>query len=304
MIKKTGSRYEITWENRPIPGEAWKLTLDIADRVNIYTLPPPVAKTPHGLTDAQYAKLWVTAVKVKTIRNHAYISNIAASIANEYVMLPDIVRLSQKYDFPPVALLHMILVHMPERYTPKSLATSFSYPYRRAPGFSERDALQFDAAVAADHITTINPLEVAATAQAHEDEFVAYIKGLGIPLRTQAELVAEQTRKYGRAVVTPDILFDAHVTINGSRVHWIDYKSYIGTTAPFLCKSTAEQAKKYNKEWGPGAIAYRGSFITTLSYQHAILLDVSTKIAVDEASSGDRPQQDTRVARARTRQTR
>jgi len=79
--------------------------------------------------------------------------------------------------------------------------------------------------------------------------------------------------EYGRAVATPDILFEDEVYINDHRVHWIDYKDYAGTRIDFLYKSNVNQAERYGRRWGPGALCYRWGYLESLSIPMALPLD-------------------------------
>lgn len=83
----------------------------------------------------------------------------------------------------------------------------------------------------------------------------------------------EQVEKFGRAVITPDLLFLDEVYINGVRVHWIDYKDYIGTKIHFLFSSNSGQSGKYTEKWGTGALCYHRGYVEGLVIPGASLLD-------------------------------
>jgi hypothetical protein len=107
----------------------------------------------------------------------------------------------------------------------------------------------------------------------NEDIFVSYFAN--VKHKTEDDLRKEQMDRDGVVSSTPDILFLEEVIINGSKVIWLDYKDYIGTTLSPTWESCQKQAKKYNELWGPGAICYRHSFLEGMEIEGTLLLDVA-----------------------------
>lgn len=164
-----------------------------------------------------------------------------------------ILEVSEEADYPPYHLLKMIIAFR---------------------GESPKDAEQFLLASLHD----INSIECEAasaeTANAAENHFINYLRGLGIAMRDQAQLVEEQ-RDFD-VKLTPDALFDEPIYINDHLVHWIDFKNYVGANVAFTRKSNSRQAAKYTAAFGSGAIAYGKSVVAGYTIPDVYLLDVSS----------------------------
>jgi hypothetical protein len=224
-----------------------------------------------NVTIGQATSIWSIILKEKIIKNFWRVESRMNSITAEYRAGKDILALSTKYDFPPLALLRKIFSKLD--YSGSAISNIFAEkePPRALTG---RDLREFDTARANDAESASNQREVGKMAAENELAFVNYFKTIGVGLTTQDQLAAEQSAAHGRVVITPDILFNDTVYINGQRVHWIDYKDYIGTDVKFLYKSNAKQAARYVEKWGPGAMCYHHSFVQGLTFPDAIPLDV------------------------------
>ena len=102
-----------------------------------------------------------------------------------------------------------------------------------------------------------------------------YFDSLNIRFRRQEELLDEQKKSEGRAIITPDLLLLDDVRINGIPCAWIDAKHFFGADLRFPRKKTQKQVDRYVNEYGQGAIVYRHGFCETLKLRGAILLDSS-----------------------------
>lgn len=211
------------------------------------------------------------ALKDKIIKNYARVNGSMDEIARAYRGGAGVLDLSQKYDFPPLGLLRGVFLKM--GYDAGRLRALFADKMRPDDVLGRRDAQQFRLAERNDAESTFNQQEVARVALENENRFVDYFRNLRVGLRTQDDLVAEQTREYGKPILTPDVLFTEDVYINGRPVKWIDYKDYVGTDVKFILSSNLAQAAKYHAKWGPGAICYRYGFVDGLHLPGAILLD-------------------------------
>lgn len=197
-------------------------------------------------------------LKDKIIKNYARMNNMIADIASEYDTT-DIVKLSAKYDFPPLNLLRGIFIY--KNYNVGDVYKIFANKEDPKIILRGRDLRQFKRAEANDAESTFNQQKVAKIAEENEIRVVNFFKKLGISMLTQDDLVKEQTEKFGRPIITPDVLFIDQVYINGDRIHWIDYKDYLGTNVKFLLISNINQAAKYTNKWGPGALCFRYSYV-------------------------------------------
>lgn len=210
-------------------------------------------------------------LKSKIIKNYHRMNSVIRKVSREYDGGLSIMSLSATYDFPPLNLLRGIFLH--KGYDSGKVHAIFTSK-RDLSYLKGRDLAQFVIAEANDAESTFNQQIVTEIAAENEIRFVKFFADLGIGHRTQDDLVTEQTAQFGRAVITPDLLFTDTVFINGARVHWIDYKDYIGTNVGFLLKSNTEQAAKYTVKWGPGAMCYHKSFVDDVKIG-ALMLDTS-----------------------------
>lgn len=227
--------------------------------------------TPMSIEQAEAVRNVV--IKEKIIKNFPRINSQIPHISKKYTSGQCILALSSRYDFPPLSLLRGIFLHM--GYDPSQVYSVFANKSDPKKILSGRDLAQYQLAEKRDIESIFNQQAAAEIAATNEKIFVDYFKVLDIDFYTQDMLSHTQNLKYGRAILTPDILFKDHVYINGVRVWWIDYKDYVGTNIKFLLASNMKQAAKYTNEWGPGAICYHYSFVSNVLIPGAMMLDVS-----------------------------
>ncbi len=279
--------HRMYWVNNPVSPAAYNEIATWVRKSKCYSVMSSSRRTAFKATVAaagrhtdisfdQALSIRNVVLKDKIIRSHPRMNSQIAEIAKKYQDGASILDLSSKYDFPPVNLLRGIFLHLGMS---KHLVYDIFANKINSTELVGRNMEQFRLAEENDAESIINQNRIATLAQNNENLFIAYFQALGIGIKTQNQLVEEQTAEFGRAVITPDILFTDVVYINGERVHWIDYKDYIGSNISFLYRSNAEQAARYAKHWGPGALCYRRSFVSSLKIPGAILLDASaTKI--------------------------
>lgn len=214
-------------------------------------------------------------LKDKIIKGYGRMNSQIGRIAAEYNDGADICALSVKWDFPPMNLLRGIFLHngkpASDMYNLFSEADKFGRFDTSM--LSGRDLAQFKRAVKRDAYATFNQERVTRLAAENEAKFVDYFRGLGIALRTQEDLVEHQTAIHGRAVITPDILFEDMVYINGVLVKWIEFKSYCQTDVDFIYESNLRQLSKYAAKWGIGAMCYQLGLVESIGLVGAIPLD-------------------------------
>jgi hypothetical protein len=227
-----------------------------------------------ALTMQQILSIRNIVIKYKIVSNYQRMNNIISEIATKYKGGMHILDISKIYDFPPLNLLRGILIFL--NYDEPTIYNIFSGKCAAETLLSGRDLDQFKIAEKNDATNIINQQIIVKIAYANEDRLVNYFKTLGIRIKTQNDLIDEQHKKFGRAIITPDILFIDEVYINGRRVHWLEYKDYAGTTVGFLYRSNIAQTTKYVKKWGPGAICYRHSYVDNMNIPNVMMLDAQT----------------------------
>jgi len=279
IVKKTAAGFELTWESAPIPAATYRrlrnyfLTTGYApagaaERAKIVAL-----AAENELSPAQVTSIRNITIKDKIIKNHGRMNAMIAALAAEYER-GGILRVAAKYDFPPLNLYRGIMLH--KNMNASDLYKIYTYKVKPESILHGRDLEQYILAERNDANSTFNQDLAAERAAAAELAFVELLKGRGIPVRTQDELAREQIAAVGRAVNTPDVLFECDVKINGTPVKWIDYKDYVGTNTSFLLKSNKAQAARYVAEWGPGAMCYGPGFVSDVVIPSTMLIDCTT----------------------------
>lgn len=213
------------------------------------------------ISEEQAVSIHHLLVKEKIMTSIRRINGNINKISQEYRTI-DILKLSYKYDHPPLNLLRSIFIN--NGYDEGDIYDAFAGREAPSARFRGRDLHQFILAAANDADTVINQQAAARRADVNEQVFVNYFRDMGCNIKTQNDLTSEQMAKHGRAVITPDILFVEPIIINGAQVNWIDFKDYVGTPISFMLRSNVKQYKKYNDHYGAGLVCYRLGFVESV----------------------------------------
>jgi len=285
IIEKNNQKiYEITWISKPIPLRVYTKINHLVTRSNDYSPVDSKKKSmvltilekinsvyKTNITVKQYISIRSVVIKQKIIKNYHILNHKISKITKEYNDKIDIMDLSVKYDFPPVNLLKNIFLQ--NGLDAIKIRQIFKNKYDPKLFLSERDLIQYNCAEKNDANSVSNQIITAKFAMNNELLVVNFFKKIGIICMTQDELASEQIKEYGKVIITPDILFIDPVYINNVRVHWIDYKNYVGTDIKFIFASNFEQATRYNKKYGPGALCYHNSFVDNIMIPNTMMLD-------------------------------
>lgn len=229
-----------------------------------------------GMDILQAQSLRRHSVRQYNISNTYRIENAIAKIARDYIAGRSILDISAQMKLSP----YIIFRHVMDYLESDAAATSGAIPdterrfgmrnkinmlslgkARAEDILNARDAEQYALVREFDFESIAVQLKMAADANRREANFISFLRDdLGIALKTQADLLEEAVKK-GIRPITPDALFLSPVQINGRAAHWIDFKSYCGSSIPFLSRSTALQCAKYQDAFGPGFIVYEHGFV-------------------------------------------
>ncbi|DAZ96692.1 TPA: hypothetical protein N0F65_009159 [Lagenidium giganteum] len=192
-------------------------------------------------------------------------------ISNEFYSGKSLIELSNTHNYPPVSLMRIIL--RARGYSSMHIKRALAQPQEH---LSKRDQHELKKAIEYDSVHRSDPFIGTASynATSLEDTIVSYFKSKGIRVKTEKELGSEQIEKYGRRVISPDILLLDPVIINGTPVRWIDAKNYYG--AHIVSKRLiSKQLESYVSEWGPGAIVFGMGYSDMFSVPGVICLDTT-----------------------------
>jgi len=205
----------------------------------------------------------------KSVYSHGRLMSRANELKRRYDSGDSVLSLSTRFDAPPVNVFRAILTG--RGWSKNKIKETLKAPSK----MNERDREQFQLAESADRVSSVNQSETQNAAEVFEDILCDYFTSLNVRFRRQEDLLAEQKKSEGRAIITPDLLLLDDVRINGIPCAWIDAKHFFGADLRFPKKKTQKQVDRYVNEYGQGAIVYRHGFCETLRLKGAILLDSS-----------------------------
>lgn len=223
----------------------------------------------EGMNLDQALSLRSALLQQKTVYSHHRLRSKSNELARHYRSGTSIVELSKRYDFPPVNVFRAVLESM--GWSKKRIKDSLRNPS----SMKQRERDEFEAAEAADRVSSVDQSETQVKADLFEDILADWFEAQGIRLRRQPEMVKEQSERLGRPVRTPDLLFLDHVYINEQPVAWIDAKHFYGADVEFQRKKMKKQMNRYIEEWGSGAIMFRHGFSENLFLPGVLMLDAS-----------------------------
>ncbi len=205
----------------------------------------------------------------KSVYSHGRLMSRANELKRRYDSGESVLSLSTRFDAPPVNVFRAILTG--RGWSKNKIKETLKAPSK----MNQRDRDQFQLAESADRVSSVNQSETQNAAEVFEDILCDYFSSLNIRFRRQEDLLDEQKKSEGRAIITPDLLLLDDVRINGIPCAWIDAKHFFGADLRFPRKKTQKQVDRYVNEYGQGAIVYRHGFCDTLKLKGAILLDSS-----------------------------
>ena len=205
----------------------------------------------------------------KSVYSHGRLMSRANELKRRYDSGESVLSLSTRFDAPPVNVFRAILTG--RGWSKNKIKETLKVPSK----MNERDREQFQLAESADRVSSVNQSETQNAAEVFEDILCDYFTSLNVTFRRLEDLLAEQKKSEGRAIITPDLLLLDDVRINGIPCAWIDAKHFFGADLRFPKKKTQKQVDRYVNEYGQGAIVYRHGFCETLRLKGAILLDSS-----------------------------
>ena len=206
----------------------------------------------------------------KSVYSHSKLMRRSNEISRRYDSGESVMALSKRFDAPPVNTFRAILTG--RGWTKTRIKDTLN---KNPSKLNARDREQFELAESGDRVSSVNQTETQNAAEVFEEILCKHFTSLGIRFRRQEELLNEQKKSEGRAIITPDLLLLDDVRINGVPCAWIDAKHFFGADLRFPKKKTQKQVDRYVAEYGQGAIVYRHGFCDGLRLRGAVKLDSS-----------------------------
>jgi len=206
----------------------------------------------------------------KSVYSHSKLMRRSNELSRRYDSGESVIALSKRFDAPPVNTFRAILTG--RGWTKTRIKDTLN---KNPSKLNKRDKEQFELAESVDRVSSVNQTETQTAAEVFEEILCSYFESVGVRFRRQEELLREQTKSEGRAIITPDLLLLDDVRINGIPCAWIDAKHFFGADLKFPKKKTQKQVDRYVAEYGQGALVYRHGFCDGLRLRGAIKLDSS-----------------------------
>ena len=206
----------------------------------------------------------------KSVYSHSKLMRRSNEFSRRYDSGESVISLSKRFDAPPVNTFRAVLTG--RGWTKTRIKDTLN---KNPSKLNKRDREQFELAESVDRVSSVNQTETQNAAEVFEEILCDHFSSLGIRFRKQDDLLNEQKRSEGRAIITPDLLLLDDVRINGIPCAWIDAKHFFGADLKFPRKKTQKQVDRYVAEYGQGAIVYRHGFCDGLRLRGAVKLDSS-----------------------------
>ena len=206
----------------------------------------------------------------KSVYSHSKLMRRSNDLSRRYDSGESVISLSKRFDAPPVNTFRAILTG--RGWTKTRIKDTLN---KNPSKLNKRDREQFELAESVDRVSSVNQTETQTAAEVFEEILCSYFESVGVRFRRQEDLLREQTKQEGRAIITPDLLLLDDVRINGGPCAWIDAKHFFGADLKFPKKKTQKQVDRYVAEYGQGALVYRHGFCEGLRLRGAIKLDSS-----------------------------
>lgn len=173
----------------------------------------------------------------------------------------------------------------------KSVEGPFNYAFTNIIKLKEYASLPQPCQLYIQQLHTINQntqKDIQDRANAFEVTLANYLTSKGLVFRTEHDI-----RRDKDYTVTPDILFDTPITIqldgHTHTIHWLDAKNYTLTNTPHLITGVKQQAAKYNRIFGRGAMVFHYGFDKSIKIPSTLILDGSSLDDDDVANPCDTP---------------
>jgi len=218
------------------------------------------------LSAVALASIRQTLLLDKAVARHSVVQQRASDVVRRYEAGEGVLAIAGSLDAPPVACMRVVLRArgLSKERVKKALRAG------SAQVGDARDQRERDLACANDVCTGADQAAQLADACAFERNLEALLRARGVAFRTQGDLVSAQHANHGArddddvdngggaalSKLTPDILVDGALRVNGREVRWMDAKNSFGGTSRTLARKTLAQARKYVDEFGPGAVVY------------------------------------------------
>mmetsp|Transcript_13804 Transcript_13804/g.21328 ORF Transcript_13804/g.21328 Transcript_13804/m.21328 type:complete len:465 (-) Transcript_13804:117-1511(-) len=277
--------FHLSWNASPVSGldemymaekvveKGYWGVLDEQRKANIASY---IKSSSSSMTLLQAVSLRQILLQQKAMFRHQVMQRQSNRLYKEYKDGKSVIELSESVDCPPLNVFRMILAKM--KVSKAKIKESFKDPKKL---LKKREQNELKHAQNRDAISSFDQAQMIEYADAFEDTIATFLNKKGIAFVRQNQLQEEQTREFGKNILTPDFLLLDAVTINGKNVTWIDAKAFYGANIPFNVKRMKKQLSRYIDHWGDGAVVYLQGFSETLTLNRCLFLNAHGVLNTD-----------------------
>lgn len=200
-------------------------------------------------------------LKNKVIEKHYLVKKFKSKLIKDYDKF-DIISLSKNFDISPLSIMRMIIK---DKY-------KFKLTENNIQNLNNYDKKQVELAIKNDITSQLNQDDANKKSIQYEKKIERALLKRNVNFKTQEDLILEQTKKHGHAVITPDFLFDQEIKINGQLIKWMEVKNFYGSNIRYFKNKVKKQLKKYQKKWGKGCVVFRYGFNDKLSFDNNLII--------------------------------
>ena len=246
----------------------WKSTI-INSKIENQIIQKYIKKGYFGKIDIKenkYAKIIYSFrknyLREHLIKNYWKIKSIIHKI-NKELFKTDILFISKKYNYPPVTILRLIMEN--NGFSKKKISNILTKKESLKKKFCRK---QLNIALENDITADINQSKQLESSRNFEMKVNGEFDKHNIKYLTE-----EQLRKKG-TTLTPDLLLEEPIKINGVLMHWIDAKDFYGSNLRIITRGLNKQSSKYNDKFGKGAFVFHHGFSEKLNIKNTLLLSL------------------------------
>ena len=209
------------------------------------------------------ASIKSTFMKSFIIKNYYNLEKNSKLILHDYSKY-GILKLSEKYNLSPMTIIKFIFDQLFHIKIKELLHNN---------KLSSFDKEQFKIAEENDIYVTLNQADQMENSILFEKKIEDFLIKNLVKYKSQDQLIIEQTKKYGKAINTPDFLINSELIINSKKINWIDAKNFYGANIDFIRNKIKKQIKKYIDEYGPGCIIFSLGYNSKLNIMNTLCVD-------------------------------
>ena len=187
---------------------------------------------------------------------------------NKDIFKHGILKVSENYNFPPVAIFRLIMKY--NNYNKKKISDILKRKKQHKNKFIQE---QIEIALENDITADIDQSYQKESSLEFEDIVCKEFDKYNVKYMTEEQIRSEKSDS-GEKFLTPDMLLKKPIKINGEYVYWVDAKDFYGANLKTVKYRLKKQSEKYIKVFGNGAFVFRYGVSKNLKIDDTLLLSL------------------------------